>query len=409
MSSWHPQTIGNTCEILDNKRIPLSSEQRSKIKGEIPYYGANGIVDYISKHLFDESLILLAEDGGHFEEYQDRSIAYKITGKSWVNNHAHILRVKTGHSFEFVFYSLEHKNVLAFIKGGTRSKLNQNELRIVEFDCPPLPQQRKIAKILTTVDNQIEKTEELIAKYESVKQGMMQDLFTRGVDENGKLRPKREDAPELYKETELGWVPREWEVKSLAAISSVIDPQPDHRTPKEVVNGIPYIGIGEFDNDGQINFRKARKISYTAYKKQKKSFSIDEGDFIFGKIGTIGSPKKLYSSTEYALSANVILVKPYETPMFLFFWISCPRAEQLVNQKLHTTSQPAFGIQKLREFLIPLPLLNERLAIEKLFHNIARSIKAENTNLTKLKHLKTALMQDLLTGKVEVTPDPEDN
>ena len=73
--------------------------------------------------------------------------------------------------------------------------------------------QTKIAKILTTIDNVIEKTEEAIAKYEAIKQGMMHDLFTRGIGEDGQLRPSFEDAPELYKESALGWIPKEWKVK----------------------------------------------------------------------------------------------------------------------------------------------------------------------------------------------------
>ena len=86
---------------------------------------------------------------------------------------------------------------------------------ILPITCPPLPEQRKIAKILTTVDNLIEKTEALIAKYQSVKQGLMQDLFTRGLDQHGHLRPPYAEAPELYNKSELGWIPREWEVEQM--------------------------------------------------------------------------------------------------------------------------------------------------------------------------------------------------
>ncbi|MBL7791603.1 MAG: restriction endonuclease subunit S [Saprospiraceae bacterium] len=119
---WRTVTINDCCEILDSQRVPLNAEQRAKIQGNIPYYGANGVQGYISEYLFDEALILMAEDGGNFEQFSTRPIAYKISGKSWVNNHAHILKAKQGYNQDFVFYSLVHKNILYFIQGGTRSK-----------------------------------------------------------------------------------------------------------------------------------------------------------------------------------------------------------------------------------------------------------------------------------------------
>ena len=110
----------------------------------------------------------------------------------------------------------------------------------IPVDHPPLSEQRKIAKILTTVDNLIEKTEALIAKYQAIKQGMMHDLFTRGVDAHGHLRPPYDEAPELYKESELGWIPREWEV---ALVDHVLERIIDYRgkTPTKTDSGIPLI------------------------------------------------------------------------------------------------------------------------------------------------------------------------
>ena len=94
--NWSTWTIEECCDILDNKRIPVNSEEREKRIGDIPYYGANGLQGYIDDFIFDEHLILIAEDGGRFDEFTTRPIAYRISGKSWVNNHAHVLRAKTG-------------------------------------------------------------------------------------------------------------------------------------------------------------------------------------------------------------------------------------------------------------------------------------------------------------------------
>ena len=92
-----------------HQRIPLNSEERSKRLGEYPYYGANGIQGYIDDFIFDGDAILVAEDGGNFDQYAERPIAQWVTGKYWVNNHAHILRAKENDLDKWIFYSLVHK------------------------------------------------------------------------------------------------------------------------------------------------------------------------------------------------------------------------------------------------------------------------------------------------------------
>ncbi len=158
-------------------------------------------------------MILIAEDGGTFDEFATRSIACRINGKSWVNNHAHVLRAKEAFDQDAVFYSLEHKDIQSFIVGGTRSKLNQSALRAISFSLPSSkPEQTKIAGILPTVDRAVEQTETLIAKQQRIKTGLMQDLLTRGIDEHGNLRSGQTHE---FKDSPLGRIPVEWEVKRL--------------------------------------------------------------------------------------------------------------------------------------------------------------------------------------------------
>ncbi|GCA95974.1 restriction endonuclease subunit S [Microcystis aeruginosa] len=163
VEGWKTITIEECCDILDSKRVPINSEEREQRMGSIPYYGANGIQGYIDDYIFDEDLILIAEDGGYFNEFATRPIAYRVSGKSWVNNHAHVLKAKTGYSQEAVFYSLEHKDIQPFIVGGTRAKLNQSELRSITLNLPvSLQEQTQIATILSTIDRAIEQTEALM-------------------------------------------------------------------------------------------------------------------------------------------------------------------------------------------------------------------------------------------------------
>ena len=148
-----------------------------------------------------------------------------------------------------------------------QANFSLGDLTKLVVDLPPLPQQRKIAQILTTCDAVIEKTEAAIAKYQAMKQGMMHDLFTRGIDVNtSKLRPKQDDAPELYKESELGWIPKEWEVEKLGDIgdAKMCKRIFSYQTKNE--GEIPFYKIGTFGKNQmhlyQKNCIKTTKVNF---------------------------------------------------------------------------------------------------------------------------------------------------
>lgn len=114
------------CEILDSMRIPITASNRKE--GIYPYYGANGIQDHVADYIFDDELVLLTEDGGNFGS-KTRPIAYRVSGKCWVNNHAHVLKPKEGLNVDFLCYSLMFYNTEGLVNGATRQKLTQTTMR----------------------------------------------------------------------------------------------------------------------------------------------------------------------------------------------------------------------------------------------------------------------------------------
>ena len=174
---WERVRIDSVSECLDNKRKPLNSNQRSKMQGDIPYYGANGVVDYVNDFIFNEDLVLLAEDGGHFDEFLTRPIAQIISGKSWVNNHAHILRANSLISIDFLYYSLVHKDIRKYIVGGGRAKLNKSDLLSIIISLPKLNEQKKIASFLSSIDKKIEITSTQLEMTREFKKGLLQQMF----------------------------------------------------------------------------------------------------------------------------------------------------------------------------------------------------------------------------------------
>ncbi|TFH39288.1 MAG: restriction endonuclease subunit S [ANME-2 cluster archaeon] len=175
---WVQKKLAQVAICCDKHRIPLNTESREKMKGKYPYYGANGIVDYVNDYIFDGDYILIAEDGGHFFDFWEYPIAIKATGKFWVNNHAHILKANKINS-DFLFYSLVHKDIMKYVNGSTRSKLTQEDMNNLIIDLPQFErEQEEIVVIFSTVDEEINCLQNEIKQLKEQKIGLMQLLLT---------------------------------------------------------------------------------------------------------------------------------------------------------------------------------------------------------------------------------------
>lgn len=162
---------------MDYKRKPLNDSERQLMKGEIPYWGANNIMSYVNDFIFDETIVLLAEDGGNFNEYKTKPIANLSHGKCWVNNHTHVLKGKPFLLNEFLFHSLAHKNITAHITGGTRPKLTKGSMLKIQFDLPCFEEQKKIVTFLTALSDKILNTQKQLDLTKHYKQGLLQQMF----------------------------------------------------------------------------------------------------------------------------------------------------------------------------------------------------------------------------------------
>lgn len=380
----------------------ISKDDINAFPGPYPIYSSsahnNGKFGEYAKYMFDEELITWSVDGGG-------NLFYRPKHKFSVTNVCGYMRVKTnGLHAPFIYYCLANQH--DFLTFDYTTKAHPSVIRKLYW-LPKLDfgAQRKIAHILQTIDKTIEKTESLIEKYQQIKAGLMHDLFTRGIGADGKLRPPREQAPELYQQTPIGWIPKEWGMTRLDAVAEIIDPQPDHRTPPEHLEGMPYIGIGDFNQFGAVDFSKCRKVIHKAFKNQRLRFTAKQGDIIYGKIGTIGKPKTL-SDGDYALSANVVLIQPKVTPSYIRHTLDSWMFMKQVSDITNTTSQPALGIEKIRIIKIPMPAVEQEIeGIAQRLDVFDGKLHTEARNREKLMKLKCGLMHDLLTGKVQVNPD----
>jgi len=280
--------------------------------------------------------------------------------------------------------------------GSVRESLNFSRLINFDFPLPPLPEQRKITQILETVDNAIEKTEKIIEKYKRIKQGLMQDLLTKGIDENGNIRSEK---THKFKDSPLGRIPEEWEVVRLGEVCD-INPE---RIKYEQGRIIKYIDI-ESIKDGNVSDYKIFKIEEAPSRAQR---IVKEHDILIStvrpnlKAFTIIKPEYNYfiCSTGFA----VVRSKSSVNPLFLFhlIWFDEIFLKQVLPLVVGS-NYPAVNSKELINILIPLPPLSEQKRIAEILSQIDQAIEKEEKYKQKLERLKKGLMEDLLTGKVRV-------
>lgn len=171
---WEQRKLEDVAEFLDTMRKPLEGARR--IPGPYPYYGASGIVDYVDGYLFNEELVLLSEDGANITD-RNYPVCFLASGKYWVNNHAHVLRLKDGNENNFVCTSLERKDYKQYNSGMAMPKLNQEVCRRIPIGCPSFNEQKKIGDYFRNLDNLITLHQRKCEKLKELKKFMLQNMF----------------------------------------------------------------------------------------------------------------------------------------------------------------------------------------------------------------------------------------
>lgn len=171
---WRRTTLKDEVDIFNNMRKPVTENIRQK--GQYPYYGATGIIDYVQDYIFDGEYLLLAEDGANIVT-RSAPVVYKTKDKFWVNNHAHIMKPKANNDFNFFYQVLENINYIPYNSGTAQPKLNVESIKKIPLKIPIHHEQKKIGMILLTLDSKIEKEKEKLMSLEEQKKGFMQGMF----------------------------------------------------------------------------------------------------------------------------------------------------------------------------------------------------------------------------------------
>lgn len=359
---WEVKKLEEVCEILDGKRKPIKAFDREQMKGNIPYYGASGIIDWVNDYIFDEEIILLGEDGENLKS-RNVPLAFKVTGKSWVNNHAHVLK-PIKENIDFLTEVLESKDYTSFVLGSAQPKLTQAQCRKILIQIPPLKEQEKIAEILSTIDSQIDDTEKLIEKSKDLKKGLMQKLLTKGIGHSE------------FKKTEVGEIPASWEVKKLEEIAKICY----GKSQKEV----------ECEN-GQFKILGTGGVmGYT------NSFLWDKPSVLIGRKGTIDKPQYIDEPFWTVDTLFYTQINNKNLPKWFYYYMN----NIDLKKYNEATGVPSLSVANLNTIKIITPPLKDQEKIAEILSSVDSEIEKYENKKQKLEELKKGLMQQLLTGKI---------
>lgn len=284
-----------------------------------------------------------------------------------------------------------------------QSSINQTDMQKMEFIIPKdKVEQTKIANILSTCDEVIEKTEETIEKYKHIKAGMMQDLFTRGLDENGKLRPTYEQSPDLYKYSEEldRYIPKEWDVKSLEEYTTLIK-DGTHGTHKDVPNGIPLLSAKDIQDGEIIIPNDCRTISQSDYNSIHKSYNIDVNDVLLTIVGTIGRVaivKNIEKLFTFQRSVAIIKLINPKIASYFYYYLLYENTQKQLLAMMNASAQGGLYLGQLANVIITMPKDEDEINnIFNYLNQMDSKIKLEEQYLNKYKQIKQGLMKRLLT------------
>lgn len=342
----------------------------------------------------------------------------ELPGDATINGTMMLIRPLRRLDYRYLYHVLNGRGFQKLIddkvSGSSIPHLFQRDMVELKVDLPTPPHQSKIAEVLDTVDTTIRGTEAVVAKLKAMKQGLLHDLLTRGIDANGDLRPPHTEAPHLYKETPLGWLPKEWEVCEIQDLLAAVDPAMrsgpfgSALLKDELVGaGIPFLGI---DNVFVERFDRNFKRFVTPGKfLQLQRYAVRTDDLMITIMGTVGRcclvpadvGEALSSKHTWTISLDQAKYSPYLAMLQVNYsdWVLRHFSK---DQQGGTMS--AIRSETIRSTLLPVPPREEQEAIEGILSELSRRLRAEQAMFAKLRLQKSGLMDDLLTGRVPVTP-----
>ncbi|MGB9986203.1 restriction endonuclease subunit S [Salarchaeum japonicum] len=377
---WRTTNVDALCELRNGK----ATNHADIGERDFLVYGSNGPIGSHSESNFEQGLI--------FGRVGAVGEVERVHEPVWVSDNAIQASVNDKCNTDFLYYYLSNKDLSSLATKTAQPLLNQSTIGNVTVPLPPLSEQRKIATVLYTVDQAIEKTEKLIEQKERLRDAVAQESLV--LETNSYTRP-----------TEWGRIPDSWEEKTLEEVCQLIT-DGTHMPPERTKTGIPLIGVDEIDG---IRLDFSGELSYISkgdYEEMSDSNKPDEQDVLVAVVGaTIGKSAIVARKEPFAIQRSLGLLRTNESvlPRFLHTVVQSPNFKRQLDTRSRATAQAGVYLEELKQVRIPVPPIEEQENIADRVDTITHLIRNENKYLSSLERLKRGLMQDLLSGTVRTT------
>jgi type I restriction enzyme S subunit len=393
---------------LDGKRIPLNSEEREKIEGEYPYWGSNGIVDYINKYIFDEEIVLVGEDGSpFFDRFKD--VSFYIKEKVWVNNHIHILKTKQKILPQFLTHSFNCVEYREFITGSTRDKLTQSDLKRIPHCVPPINEQEQIIQHLdektSVIDKLISIKKSKIELLNEQRIILINQVITKGLNPNVKMKDSGVEW--------IGEIPEHW-IKN--KLKHCLSQKPDNglfKRKDDFGDGVRFVNVSNlFNSNNIIDINGLERVNIT--KEELIKSRLENGDIFFVRsslklegIGVSSIIKNIEEDVVY--DCHIIRIKPNKNklnPDFLITLLNSISYRNYLISVSESVTMTTISQDKIKEIIFYSPTIQEQQEIleylEKHIKEIDDLVSMEQKKIELLKEYRKSLISEVITGKIKV-------
>lgn len=327
--------LENVCEILDSYRIPITAKDRKN--GKYPYYGANGLQDYVDDYIFDDELVLLAEDGGNFGS-KERPIAYRVSGKCWVNNHAHVLKAKACIDINYLCYSLMFYNTDGIVNGATRKKLTQSAMRQMRIPLRNMAEQQKIVVRIDKVIQVIEKHHNEIRMLDELVQSRFVEMFGDPIEN-----------------------PKDWGYDVMKSVCTKIT-DGEHGSVKRAEKGHPFLNAKHVKPSGDIDWDTVTYTSDEVHDFIYKRCNPEGNDILMTTTGTIGNVAVVPIDREqFTMDRGITLLKLDNTKVkssYVAWLLRHSAIQDIMKSNVHASAIGHLFLNKVEQIPVMMPDIN---------------------------------------------------
>lgn len=350
-------------------------------KEVLPYVGASIDISKIPR--LQDGDVLFADAAEDLTA--GKAIELKNSKRSQVIAGLHTIACRSKEIFAsgFLGYYLNspvfHGQLTTLLVGTKVYSLSRSQLSQVSLSKPSVAEQQKLADFFLTLDEKIVLAERKLIALQNLKSGLMQKIFSR------EIRFKRAD----------GLPYSEWTTKSLAELARVGDI--DHRMPKSVAEGVPYLMTGDFAEKSKIEFDNVKRISEDDYKLLSKKIKPENGDTILARYASVGAAMYVDFDTRFLVSYSCVIIKPTETvhSKFLFYCLTSECVQQQIKSEINASSQANIGMASVKKLRVPYPTLEEQNQIATVLSTIDEKLRLIARKVSLLKQQKQAFMQQM--------------